>query len=132
MSAPAPAPASGHDARIERLIGGLLRAGVIVAAVIGGVGAALFLFAHGGDRADWHVFRGEPAELRSVRGIVTTALTGRPDAIMQLGILALIATPIARVILSLVAFARQRDRTYVGITLIVLAVLAYSLLVGRA
>lgn len=132
MSAPGPAPTPAHDERVERLIGGLLRAGVILAAAIGGVGAALFLFAHGGDAADWHLFRGEPPELRSVRGIVTTALTGRPDAIMQLGIVVLIATPVARVALSLVAFARQRDRTYVWITSIVLAVLAYSLLVGRA
>ena len=43
----------------------------------------------------------------------------------------LIATPIARVLFSVVAFALQRDRTYVVVTLIVLAVLLYSLIRGR-
>jgi len=39
----------------------------------------------------------------------------------------LIATPVARVAFSVVAFLMQRDRTYVAITLIVLAVLLFSL-----
>ena len=39
----------------------------------------------------------------------------------------LIATPVARVVCSVVGFARKRDLTYVALTLTVLAVLAYSL-----
>jgi uncharacterized membrane protein len=39
----------------------------------------------------------------------------------------LVATPVARVLFSLVGFAIQRDRTYVAVTLIVLAVLIYGL-----
>ena len=50
---------------------------------------------------------------------------------IQLGLLVLIATPIARVAFSLVAFALQRDRIYVIVTLIVLAVLLYSLTGGH-
>ena len=46
---------------------------------------------------------------------------------MQLGLLLLIATPIARVMFSAVVFAIDRDRMYVGFTLLVLAVLLYSL-----
>jgi len=46
---------------------------------------------------------------------------------MQLGLLLLIATPIARVMLSAIAFAVERDRMYVLFTLIVLTVLMYSL-----
>ena len=42
----------------------------------------------------------------------------------------LVATPIARVIISVTAFALQRDWTYVVITLIVHAALGYSLLGG--
>jgi uncharacterized membrane protein len=41
--------------------------------------------------------------------------------------LLLVATPVARVIFSVAAFAFQRDRTYIVITLIILAVLGYSL-----
>jgi uncharacterized membrane protein len=43
----------------------------------------------------------------------------------------LIATPIARVMFSVYAFARQRDWLYVCFTLVVLALLVYSLAWGR-
>jgi uncharacterized membrane protein len=49
---------------------------------------------------------------------------------VQLGVLLLIATPVARVAFSALAFARQRDYTYVALTLFVLAVLLCSLFVG--
>jgi uncharacterized membrane protein len=45
----------------------------------------------------------------------------------SLGILLLIATPVARVIFTVFAFAHERDWTYVVVTLIVLALLLYSL-----
>jgi len=51
--------------------------------------------------------------------------------LIQLGLLLLIATPVARVAFSVVAFAMQRDRLYVAVALIVLAVLMYSLMGGR-
>ena len=41
-----------------------------------------------------------------------------------------VATPVARVALSAVAFARERDGIYVAITLVVLALLLGSLLGG--
>jgi Protein of unknown function (DUF1634) len=41
--------------------------------------------------------------------------------------LLLLATPVARVVFSIAAFALERDRMYVGITLVVLAILAYGL-----
>ena len=47
--------------------------------------------------------------------------------LIQFGLLLLIAVPVARVAFSVVAFALQRDRTYVVVTLIVLAVLLYGL-----
>jgi uncharacterized membrane protein len=47
--------------------------------------------------------------------------------LIQLGLLLLIATPVARVAFSVLAFAEQRDWLYVSITLVVLAVLVYSL-----
>jgi uncharacterized membrane protein len=46
---------------------------------------------------------------------------------MQLGLLLLIATPIARVAFSAVAFAIEGDKMYVLFTLIVFGVLLYSL-----
>jgi uncharacterized membrane protein len=50
--------------------------------------------------------------------------------IIQFGLLFLIATPIARVAFSVIAFALQRDRVYVSVTLIVLGLLLYSLVGG--
>jgi uncharacterized membrane protein len=75
----------------------------------------------------YRTFHGEPDDLKSVAGILRDAFSGNTRGIMQLGLLLLIATPIARVMFSAVAFAMERDRMYVGFTLIVLAVLLYSL-----
>jgi uncharacterized membrane protein len=119
------------DEKVEQLLGNLLRYGVLFAALVGFLGGVLYLVQHGGASADHRVFRGEPPELRSVQGVVAAALQGRGDALIQLGLLCLIATPIARVLMSLFAFLRQRDWTYVVITAIVLSVLGYSLFVGN-
>jgi uncharacterized membrane protein len=54
-----------------------------------------------------------------------------PLAIAQLGLLTLLATPVARVATSVVAFAREGDRLYTAITLVVLAILLGSVLVLR-
>jgi uncharacterized membrane protein len=51
-------------------------------------------------------------------------------SVIQLGLVLLIATPVLRVAFTLVAFVLQRDRTYIVITTIVLAVLIYGLAGG--
>jgi uncharacterized membrane protein len=55
----------------------------------------------------------------------------QPLAITQLGLLALLATPIVRVAASMVGFALERDRLYAAITLAVLAILLASVFVIR-
>lgn len=134
MRAPAePEHGAAHaEARTEQVVGGLLRAGVLVAAAVAILGAAAYLARYGSVPVDYRVFRGAPAELRSVPGVVRRALALDSRGIVQLGLLLLIATPVARVVLTLAVFAKQRDRQYVVITGIVLAVLLYGLLVGRA
>ena len=116
------------DERIEATIGNLLRWGVTTAGLVVLIGATVYLAHHGTESPNYQVFRGEPTDLRTLDGIVRQALAGRGRGLIQLGLLLLIATPIARVAFSLVAFARQRDRLYVVVTLLVLAVLVYSLL----
>jgi uncharacterized membrane protein len=115
---------------MEQIIGTLLISGVIVAALIVLVGGVLYLIRYGATLPDYTVFRGEPAELRSLFGIVGGGLSFQIRSVIQLGLLLLIATPVARVAFSVLAFALQRDRTYVTVTLIVLAVLMYSLIGG--
>jgi uncharacterized membrane protein len=115
-----------NDERLERIISIVLRTGVILSAAIVFLGGACYLVRHGHELADYHVFRGAPEEYRSVRGIIHAMGPSNCRAIIQFGLLILIATPIARVAVSLVGFALERDRTYVVITSIVLAVLIYS------
>lgn len=116
-----------YEQRTEIIIANLLRAGVLAAAVVVISGAAFYLGAHPGARVDYRTFRAEPEELRTLHGIVRAAFSGESRAIMQLGLLLLIATPIVRVMFSIFAFAMEGDRMYVWFTLIVLAVLLYSL-----
>ncbi len=116
-----------NDERVEGLIANLLRAGVLVSALVVIAGGVAYLAQNPRARVDYHTFRGEPDNLKSTHGIIRTAFSGDPRGIMQLGLLLLIATPIARVTFSVVAFAMEGDLMYVGFTLIVLSVLLYSL-----
>ena len=120
------------DHEVEQLVGRLLQLGVLISAIVVIVGGALLLAQHGGDRPSYSPFRGEPAHLRSVGGIIHGVAAFDSLAIVQLGLVMLIATPVLRVAFTLVAFVLQRDRTYVFITTIVLALLLYGLVFGRA
>jgi uncharacterized membrane protein len=115
------------DKQMDEIIGHLLRAGVILSAVFVLAGGAVYLARHPEPVIDYRVFQGEPAELRTVSGIVHEAVAFRGRGLIQLGLLILIATPIARVAFSAVVFLYQRDWTYVVVTLIVLGLLVYSL-----
>ena len=115
------------DQTVEGIIGNMLRYGVLLAAIVVAIGGGLYLCRYGHERPPYQIFHGEPTDLRSISGIVHFALAGRRRGIIQLGLLLLIATPVARVLFSVYAFARERDWLYVGITLIVLAVLLFSL-----
>ena len=118
------------DEAFDRLLGHVLRAGVLVAATVVVCGGVVYLLRHGQWVPDYYVFRGEPGDLRSVRSIVSDARSLSGRALIQLGLLLLIATPIARVMFSVVGFLRQRNWIYVAITLVVLLLLAYSLTSG--
>jgi uncharacterized membrane protein len=118
------------DASIERMVSVLLRTGVVISGVIVFFGGMYYLARHGYERADYRTFHGEPSIDRLAGQIFAGALAFRGRSIIQLGLLLLIATPIARVAFSLVAFALERDRTYVVITAIVLTILLYSLISG--
>ena len=126
-------PRSGWpDDRVERAIGNLLRAGVMLSALVVIIGALFFLKRHGADPVkDRTVFEAEVVEFRTPAGVFRAAWHFRSGGLIQLGLLLLIATPVARVIFSIVAFALQRDRTYILITLFVLIILLYSLFSGH-
>ena len=134
LVAPAPAspphtfqPQPWRDRRMELILGNLLRSGVLLSAAVVLWGASIYLFRHAHEPANYRVFLGEPSEFRTIRGVIRSVMNGRGRGLIQLGLLLLIATPIARVAFSVVGFTIERDRLYVGFTLIVLAILLYSL-----
>jgi uncharacterized membrane protein len=116
------------DQRIENIVGNLLRAGVLVSAVVVLCGGVLYLIKYGDAPADYRIFRGEPTDLKSLSGIVKDAFTLHSRGLIQLGLLLLIATPVARVAFSIFGFAEEKDRMYVAFTVIVLLILLYSLI----
>jgi len=119
------------DQRVETIVAVLLNVGVWVAACVVAFGGVVFLARHGGEMPSYARFVGEPAGYCTVTGIVRGSASFHGRNIIQLGLLLLIATPVARVAFSVVAFALERDRMYVVITLIVLAVLLFSLAGGH-
>ena len=92
---------SWTDQRIENILGNLLRAGVLLSALVVSIGGVIYLLRHGHSPMDFRVFRGEPADLRDARGIIRDTLALRGRGIIQLGLLVLIATPVARVAFSI-------------------------------
>lgn len=115
------------DEKLDLALGQLLRAGVVISATVVLIGGIVFLARHGDTLPDYHKFRGEPAIYSTISGILRSALSLSGRAIIQLGLLLLIATPVARVVWSVFAFAHARDKVYVTVTLIVLALLLFSL-----
>lgn len=118
---------SSPDWLLEKLLSNLLKYGVLIASAIVLVGGILYLIRHGAELPNYQVFHGVPSEFRSPQGVVTAVLSGSRRGIIQLGLLALIATPIIRVAVSLLTFLWQRDSVYIIVTLLVLSGLIYGL-----
>lgn len=120
------------DHAVEQFVGRLLQIGVLLAAGVTALGGLVLLLHDGSTLPALGTFHGEPAVHSSLPAIVRGARAGDGAAIVQFGVLLLIATPIARVGFTLVAFLRQRDRFYTIVTMIVLSILLYSLFAGTA
>lgn len=115
------------DQKMETQMGALLRAGVLLACTIMVAGGALFLVRHGGGHESYQTFHAEPAPLRSMAGIWREVLAGDARGIIQLSVLAMIATPVLRVAFAVYGFARRKQWLFVAVSLTVLALLSYGL-----
>ncbi|MGJ5813997.1 DUF1634 domain-containing protein [Paludibaculum fermentans] len=122
------------DHKLQQIISATLRGGVIIAAGIGLLGGALYLFSSPPVPA-YAAFHGAATPYASPSQVLRLAFAAHGEgtqarglAIAQLGILCLLLTPILRVAFSIVGFALERDRTYVLITAAVLAALTGSIL----
>lgn len=114
--------------QLQILVGNLLRIGVIIAAITVLIGGVIYLYNHAFQPIDYKVFHRVPPDLCNIPGIITNTLELHGKGFIQLGLLILIATPVARVAVSIIGFALQRDFLYVIVTSIVFIVLMYSLL----
>jgi uncharacterized membrane protein len=119
------------DEKVDHIIGAILQIGVIIAGTVVFAGGILYLIGNGMARANYSVFGAEPSEIHGIWPILSSAARLDGGAVIQLGILALVATPVIRVGFSVLAFGVRRDRLYIPITLVVLAILLYGLFGGR-
>ena len=119
------------DHQIDEVIGRLLQIGVLVAAAVTLAGGLLYLARHGGEATSVAAFHGAPDSLTTLAAVVRGMLGGQRAALVQFGLILLILTPMARVALTLGAFVVQKDRLYVLLTTVVLAVLVYGLFWAR-
>jgi uncharacterized membrane protein len=114
------------DDEVDNMISRLLRFGLLASAALVVVGAVIFLARHGTETAAYKVFRGQPRGYREIKGIFTETARFRGRGFIMAGLILLIATPVARVLFSVLAFFRQRDKVFVAVTFFVLAILLYS------
>lgn len=119
-----------QDKDIEMTLGNLLRWGVILSSVIVLTGGIIYLLGNGNGIPDYHTFHGLNMPYHNLPGVLNGALKGNGQAIIQLGVAFLIATPVARIIFSIIGFARERDRLYILIAFIVLGIIVCSMLLG--
>lgn len=73
--------------KMDTIVGNLLRTGVGLSGTIIFLGGLLYLSRHGSELPAYHMFRGEPADLRTVPGILQDAIALRGRGIIQLGLL---------------------------------------------
>jgi uncharacterized membrane protein len=71
-----------------------------------------------------------PERLPGVEAILSQAIHGHGSAILNLGILILMLTPILRVIVLAVGWSLQREWRFAAIAFLVLALLATSMVLG--
>lgn len=116
------------DVQIQTLIGVILRVGVLLSSFIALTGGVIYLIRHGSEVPAYSVFRDESGIYGSFSKVIEGSLTFHGREIIQLGLMVLIATPVARIFFSALGFLFEKDWLYVGISLVVLGIIAFSML----
>jgi uncharacterized membrane protein len=100
----------------------LLSAGIIFAGVIA------FYLRYGNSASG---VKSDLSFPHTVPTVIAGIAHGDPLTIIAVGLLLLLATPFVRVLVSIVAFAVERDWVFAGITTLVLLILVVSFLLGK-
>lgn len=124
--------ANFKDTDIQLLIGRTLRAGTVISISVVLLGGVIYLYRHARTVADYREFKQLPDFLAHPGTLISDAINLRGQAIIQIGIVFLIATPILRVLFSALGFVLEKDYMYLAITLIVLLIIFFSMLSGNA
>jgi uncharacterized membrane protein len=108
---------------LRGLVGGVLRGGVLLS-------GGLLLVAIIWEAAVGHGSLLQSAAPGSGAGLSALLQHGGPEALVLLGLLVLLVTPLTRVAISVVTFTVVRDRSFLVITLFVLAILSATIALG--
>ncbi len=120
------------DRDLNRSVGNLLRLGVILSVATSLVGF-IKLFTEGFKMPKKYRMLDMGGSSEKVWShFWDTLCKGEGMAIIQLGILLLIFTPLMRIIFALIGYLKEKDYTYVIISSIVLAIMAISFFTGYA
>lgn len=115
-----------RDQDLERIIGQLLRFGVLLSSLVVLAGGIVYLIRHGHEQPAFGSFKGEPDKMKDPFSMWKAILHGEGRPLIALGLLLLILTPIARVVFSVAGYLLEKDYLYVSITLFVLAVILWN------
>jgi len=123
-------PGSRLDpAAFRLLISVILTGGVTASAVLVALGLGTgLLFGWGRSLVGATTATTDPSDFSRLLDNLTKV---RPIGVAQLGLLVLLATPVARVAAALVGFALERDRLYVVVSALVLGILLTSIFLLR-
>ncbi|AOC97236.1 hypothetical protein BB050_04158 [Flavobacterium anhuiense] len=115
----------------QTIIGNLLRYGVWISLSVAFIGGIVYLIHNGSQIEDYSVFKENDRNIFEViAAVYNGAIQGNGESLIFTGIILLFLTPVLRVLLSLFSFLLEKDYLYVGITLIVIAIIIISISFG--
>lgn len=115
-----------QDTDMENVIGYLLRYGVLTSSLIVLIGGTVYLIRHGHQLTAYREFLGEPDKFRKPGLMWQAVMRGEGRPLIMLGLLVLIATPIARIAFSILGYLLEKDYLYTALTVIVLLVILWN------
>jgi uncharacterized membrane protein len=126
-----PGKYSFKDKDMQAIIGWILRVGIITSMAIVVVGGILYIYHNGYSITDYRAFKKVPDFISDPAGVFDGLLAFNGQAIIQLGIILLIATPVLRVAFAAIGFLVEKDYLYTLISVIVLLIIVGSMITGH-
>lgn len=121
------------DSDIELAISKVLRYGVYLALFFAIIGGIVYVYRHGSEQVGTqyaHYVEKDEDFFDYVHNMFTGIFNGKGRDVITLGIIILLATPTVRILFSLLGYALEKDKMYMVITLIVLAIISVSVMGG--